>query len=153
MLLILLLDTPDAPSMSLKVDNEPFDGELAVLNAGQMIEVSCTADEGNPQTVLTLTKDGSTFGPEPRSEYIAHTFMVTAEDSGSVLGCKAENENNWSAESQTVELNVQCKYIHRWGFCVVLLVTLRPLDGAVSWIEATTNSSILTAYRLGSMKF
>ena len=111
MLLILLLDTPDAPSMSLKVDNEPFDGELAVLNAGQMIEVSCTADEGNPKTVLSLTKDGSTFGPEPRSQYIAHTFMVTAQDSGSVLGCKVENENDWSADSQTVELNVLCKSI------------------------------------------
>jgi hypothetical protein len=108
-----VLYTHDAPSMSLKVDNEAFDGELAVLRTGQMVEVSCTSEAGNPITTLTLTKDGATFGPGSRSENIAHTFMVTAHDSGSVLGCKAENENDWSAESQTVELNVQCKYIHR----------------------------------------
>ena len=108
---IFLLDTPGTPSMSLRVDNQAFNGELAVLRPGQMVEIKCTSDYGNPIALLTLTKNGANFGPAPRSSYIAHTFMVTKTDSGSVLGCTAENENNWQADSQTVELNVLCKYL------------------------------------------
>ena len=100
--------------MNLRVDNQPFDGELAVLRTGQMIEIRCTSELGNPVTSLTLTKNGTIFGPAPRSSYIAHTFMVTQHDSGSVLGCTAKNENNWSADSLSVELNVLCKYSIRY---------------------------------------
>ena len=97
--------------MTLRVDNQPFDGALADLQAGQMVEIRCESELGNPVASLHLTKNGISFGPVPRSSYIAHTFMVTALDSGSVLGCTAiENQNNWSADSQTVELNVLCKY-------------------------------------------
>jgi hypothetical protein len=93
--------------MTLRVDNQPFDGALADLQAGQMVEIRCESELGNPVASLHLTKNGISFGPVPRSSYIAHTFMVTALDSGSVLGCTAiENQNNWSADSQTVELNV-----------------------------------------------
>ena len=113
--------------MTLRVDNQPFDGALADLQAGQMVEIRCESELGNPVASLHLTKNGISFGPVPRSSYIAHTFMVTALDSGSVLGCTAiENQNNWSADSQTVELNVLCKYKYVWyllvsnGYCTIL---------------------------------
>ena len=109
-----ILGTPDAPSVNLRVDNEPFtiskSEKLAVVSAGQMIEMKCTSEgAGNPVTSLTLTKNGTSFGPEPRSFLNTHTFMATKNDNGAFLGCKAENENNWHAESWPIELNVLCK--------------------------------------------
>ena len=96
--------------MNLRVDNEPFESEkLAVVSVGQMIEMKCTSKGGNPVTSLTLTKNGTSFGPEPRSFLNTHTFMATKNDNGAFLGCKAENENNWHAESWPIELNVLCK--------------------------------------------
>ena len=107
---LILLGTPDAPSMSLSVDNKPLDGKLAVVRHGQMIDLKCTSKGGNPVTSLSITKNGTAFGPEPKPFLNSHSFMVTKRDNKAFLGCKSENQNEWHAESWPVELNVLCKF-------------------------------------------
>ena len=108
-ILFVLLGTPDAPSMTLSVDKEPLNGKLAVVNAGQTIDLKCTSKAGNPLTFVALTKNGNYFGPQPKPLLNSHTFMVTKEDNGAFLGCKSENKNKWHSETWPVELKVLCK--------------------------------------------
>ena len=98
--------------MSLSVDNQPLksSGKLAVVSTGQMIDLKCTSKGGNPITSLSLTKNGSVFGPDSKPFQNTHSFMVTKADNGVFLGCKSENQNGWHAESWPVELNVLCKF-------------------------------------------
>ena len=93
------------------MDNEPVvrkDG-IAVLRSGHKIDLSCTSESGNPVTSLTLTKSGSSFGPAPVSHKITHSFQVTPEDNGALLGCTSSNQDNWSSESEALRLHVLCK--------------------------------------------
>ena len=121
-MIFLILGTPDAPSMSLSVDNKPLDGKLAVVRHGQMIDLKCTSKGGNPVTSLSITKNGTAFGPEPNPFLNIHSFRVTKGDEGAFLGCKSENQNKWHSESWPVELNVLCKFcmtLYFYGFCFV----------------------------------
>ena len=130
MIFLILLGTPDAPSMSLSVDNKPLDGKLAVVRHGQMIDLKCTSKGGNPVTSLSITKNGTAFGPEPKPFLNSHSFMVTKGDNKAFLGCKSENQNKWHAESWPVELNVLCKFcmtFYFYGFCFVQEVHRRNL--------------------------
>ena len=130
MIFLILLGTPDAPSMSLSVDNKPLDGKLAVVRHGQMIDLKCTSKGGNPVTSLSITKNGTAFGPEPNPFLNSHSFIVTKGDKGAFLGCKSENQNKWHSESWPVELNVLCKFcmtLYFYGFCFVQGVHCRNL--------------------------
>ena len=97
--------------MKLRVDNEPFSrsDEVAVLRAGQSVEIRCTAKGGNPIPSLTFAKNGQSFGPGPRTFQASHSFVATSADNGAVLTCIAQNQADRRASSQAVKLNVLCK--------------------------------------------
>ena len=84
--------------------------ELAVLRAGQTVSLSCNSQGGNPVPSLTFTRNGESFGPGPKAYQNTHDFVATPEDNGAVFGCIAQNRADWRAESNTVRLNVLCKY-------------------------------------------
>ena len=116
MILKLWKGPPGEPSLKLRVDDEPFGRmeELAVLRAGQTVSLRCTSKGGNPVPSLTFTKNGETFGPEPKAYQNTHTFVATPEDNGAVFGCIAQNQADKRADSKTVRLNVLCKYKNAW---------------------------------------
>merc|ERR1719225_372364 len=103
-----VLWTPAQPAFKVLVDNEPVsrkDG-VAVLRSGHKIDLSCTSESGNPVTSLTFTKNGAVFGPEPISHKNTHSFQVTPEDNGALLGCKSQNQDDWQSESESLRLHV-----------------------------------------------
>ena len=95
------------------MDNEHFDrsDETAVLRAGQILELRCTAKGGNPIPTLAFTQNGVPFGPDPRPFQNTYTWTITAHDNNAVLACAAQNEADRPAERSKVRLNVLCKYI------------------------------------------
>lgn len=106
---------PGEPALKLRVDNEPLtlggSADVAVLRAGHSVELRCTAKGGNPIPSLTFTKNGSSFGPGPKTFHSSHTFVATPHDNGAILGCIAQNAADRRAQSKTVTLNVLCKLI------------------------------------------
>ena len=106
---------PGEPSLKLRVDNDPLDrgNDLAVLRAGQTVELRCTAQGGNPVPTLTFFKNGLSFGPGPKPFQNKHEFVATEMDNGANLSCSAANTAvDRRVDSQTVRLNVLCKYLH-----------------------------------------
>ena len=85
---------------------------LLPVTLGQKIELNCKSEGGNPITSLIFTKNGSaSFSGLPHCKCLnnSHTFLVTENDHGAILGCSSQNEEKWSADSQTVQLDVLCK--------------------------------------------
>jgi hypothetical protein len=90
------------------MDNEPVsqkDG-VAVLRTGHKVDLSCTSESGNPVTSLSFTKNGNSFGPQPISHKNTHTFQVTPEDNGALLGCLSQNDDDWQSKSEALRLHV-----------------------------------------------
>ena len=104
---------PGEPSMKLRVDNDPLDrgNDLAVLRAGQTVQLRCTAQGGNPVPTLVFYKNGKSFGPGPKAFQNTHEFVATEMDNGANLSCSADNTvGDQRVNSQSVKLNVLCKY-------------------------------------------
>ena len=103
----------------MKLDNEAISANFPWKSVfiGQKVELNCKSEGGNPIVSLSFTRNGTKFGPGPcRCLNTTHSFLVTKEDHGAVLGCSAENDNKM-AISQSVELRVLCKlHENTWYF-------------------------------------
>lgn len=88
------------------------------LIAGETLEINCQSEGSKPPAVITWTKG---------SESVSHlaiqniygsisvsslSFVVTADDNGKKLICRAQNPHlPESALQDSADLSVQCKYV------------------------------------------
>ena len=78
--------------------------------AGSPVTIKCTANEGNPEPLLTLLKNGETLTSHTTGE-LTRTFIPEQEDNAAVFSCSAINAAMQDALSSELVLNVKCKSI------------------------------------------
>ena len=109
---ILLKGPPGEPTLNVKLDNEPMDisNDLATVHAGQMVQLSCAAQGGNPAPILTIKRNGVSFGLGPTPFENTLQFVATAIDNGANLSCSVHNAAvDRPIDSHTIKLNVLSK--------------------------------------------
>lgn len=84
--------------------------DLATVHAGQTVQLSCAAQGGNPAPILTIKRNGVSFGLGPTPFENTLQFVATAIDNGASLSCSVHNAAvDRPIDSHTIKLNVLSK--------------------------------------------
>ena len=109
---ILFKGPPGEPTLNVRLDNEPLHPlkDVATVHAGQTVQLSCAAQGGNPAPILTINRNGESFGLGPTPFENTLQFVATAIDNGASMSCSAHNAAvDRPIDSRTIKLNVLSK--------------------------------------------
>ena len=98
--------------MKLKTDTGSIysSPESAVdLRTGQIIELKCESQGGNPTPMLSFIKNGEKFGPESTPLENTYKYTVTEDDNKATIGCSAQNSAGKTHNVPQATLNVLCE--------------------------------------------
>ena len=100
-----------SPHLSLEVANHGHDSPTAEVLSGEEVTILCEARGGNPDSVLSLYKNGSPLGSPTTGQVNTFTMVVEPQDNTAVITCSARNEAMQEPVESSLVVNVICKYI------------------------------------------
>ncbi|XP_025100903.1 uncharacterized protein LOC112568078 isoform X2 [Pomacea canaliculata] len=102
---------------SFTIDKNEANGNY-LINEGKAVDISCSFDKGNPQTVFfLLDKTGKEINTSRSEEQLTHSLTVRCQDDWPIVGC----EGAGSEKNTSVTLLAKCRpqFLDRYPRVVV----------------------------------
>lgn len=114
----ILLGPASRPHLSLKVAGHDHDFPTEVLS-GEELTILCETAGGNPDTVLSLYKNGSPLGSPTTGQVNTFTMVVEPQDNTAIITCSAGNEAMEEPVESSLVMSVICEYLKKIATIIV----------------------------------